>query len=67
MRKGDAGDKLMDWIAYLLVIFMFFLSVGGIIFKQSMFDKLIYTGFAGICVYVIYKASPWNNLWWSKK
>lgn len=49
---------IMDWIAYSIVIVLFFLSVGGIIFKERLFDKLIYTAFAGLCVYVIYKSNP---------
>jgi len=51
-RKFD----IMDWIAYSLVILIFFLCVGGIIFQERIYDKLLDTAFAGLCVYVIYKS-----------
>ena len=61
LKYYNSGDKLMDSVAYVLVLILFILFTLGTVFKYSFYDKFFSMIGAMLCIYILFKTSPWNQ------
>lgn len=65
-KKIDSGTRFMDIIAYLLITLLLGLYLGKMIVTESSLDRGIAFVGAMLCVYILFKFSPWNEMWWGR-